>query len=53
MMATTRLVFFPNKLKKSKKTGRIPMYLRILHLGVKAEARLNADVNEKDLALCR
>lgn len=51
MMATTRLIFFPNKLKKSKKTGRIPIYLRLLHLGVKAEARLNVDVDEKDLAL--
>ncbi len=50
-MATTRLIFFPNKLKKSKKTGRVPMYLRILHLGVKAETRLNTDIDEKELAL--
>jgi site-specific recombinase XerD len=48
-MATTRLIFFPNKLKKSKKTGKIPMYLRVLHNGNKAESRLNAEIDEKDL----
>jgi len=50
-MATVKLIFFPNKLKKSKKTGKIPIYLRVLHKGVKAESRLNAEVDEKELLL--
>ncbi|WP_066408912.1 site-specific integrase [Flavisolibacter tropicus] len=43
------IVFYPNKAKKSTKTGKIPMYLRVCMNGQKAETRLNADVTMQDL----
>lgn len=50
-MAITRLIFYPNESKKSKKNGKIPIYLRVLHNGTKAETRLNAEIDEKEIPL--
>lgn len=43
------IIFFPNEAKKSKRTGRIPVYMRICFRTAKAEGRLNAEIAEKDL----
>lgn len=48
-MARTSLIFYPNSLKLEKKTGKIPLYLRILHNGKKAEARLNHSLTQSEL----
>ncbi|RYG52656.1 MAG: hypothetical protein EOO01_06210 [Chitinophagaceae bacterium] len=46
------LWFYVNKQKKSRKSGVIPIYLRVLLHGKKAEGRLyEADLQEKDLPL--
>jgi hypothetical protein len=45
-MAT--LIFYPNDEKISKKTGKIPMYLRVVHLGGKAEASLKNHITESE-----
>jgi integrase len=42
------LVFYPNHRKKSPKTAKIPIYLRVLHNG-KAESRLNAEITEEEM----
>jgi integrase len=44
------LWYYPNTSKKSKKSGKIPMYMRVIYNG-KSETRLNADVTEKELLL--
>jgi hypothetical protein len=44
------VVFYPNKSKRNVATGKTPMYLRITFNGTKAEARINADVSDKDIA---
>jgi hypothetical protein len=36
-------------LKKQAKSGRIPIYLRVLHNTQKAEARHNKELSESDL----
>jgi hypothetical protein len=33
------IIFYPNETKKSKKNGKIPLYMRVLFNGQKAEAR--------------
>ena len=43
------LTFFPNQQKTNRKTGKIPIYMRLYHLNKKAEARLNVEISEKDL----
>lgn len=43
------LVFYPNIHKKSKRTGKIPMYARVCLKGLKAEERLTLEVNDDDL----
>ena len=43
------IVFFPNESKRNRKTGKIPLYMRIGFKNAKAESRLNAEVLEKDL----
>lgn len=40
------LSFYPNTKKKSKKTGKIPLYVRVCYKGLKAEERLNIQVVE-------
>lgn len=45
----TSISFFPNKTKQSSRTGKIPLYLRIIHNGQKAEARLNEEITEEEL----
>jgi hypothetical protein len=41
--------YFPNEDKKSPRTGRVPIYLRVSFNRQKAETRLNADVSESQL----
>lgn len=43
------LVFYPNKDKKSKRTGKTPMYARVCLKGLKAEERLTVQVSDDDL----
>jgi integrase len=43
------LVFYPNTAKKSSKTGKIPLYVRVRLNFQKCERRLNIDVTEQDL----
>ena len=43
------IVFYPNESKQNRKTGKIPMYMRIGFKNAKVESRLNAEVLEKDL----
>lgn len=45
----TSISFFPNVAKRNARSERIPIYLRVLHNGQKAEARLNEDISIKDL----
>ena len=47
-MAT--LTFFAKIDKISKKTGKIPLCMRVTHLGRKAEASLKADFDAKYLS---
>jgi hypothetical protein len=44
-MAT--ITIYPNFKKVSKKTGKIPMYVRILHQNQKAEASLKLDITDR------
>lgn len=44
------LWFYPNTAKKSKKSGKIPMYMRVIYNG-KAETRLNSEITENELKL--
>ena len=46
-MATLKL--FPNESKKSKKTGKIPVYLRVTIAGRKAECKTNCLITGLDL----
>jgi site-specific recombinase XerD len=43
------LTFFPQERKKNKKTGRIPIYMRICFLRAKAESRLNIEIDLENL----
>jgi integrase len=43
------LIFYPNLSKKSSKTGKTPIYLRVISNG-KAECRLNAELSDHELA---
>lgn len=45
----TSIAFYPNELKKSQKTGKIPIYLRICMRGKKSETRLNAELNDEQV----
>lgn len=45
----TSISYYPNQLKKSSKTGKIPIYMRICMKGKKSETRLNAELNEEQL----
>lgn len=43
------LVFYPNEPKKNKRTGKIPIYIRICYKREKSENRLNAEIAETEL----
>jgi integrase len=45
------IIFFPWNAKKSSKTGKTPLYMRVNFNGAKAETRLNAELTESDLLL--
>lgn len=47
----TSILLYPNVLKKSKKSYKIPIYLRLYHQGKKSEKNLNKYITEKDLNL--
>jgi len=41
--------FFPNKVKKNQKTGKVPVYLRVCFNRLKSDTRLNIELSENDL----
>lgn len=43
------LIFYPNEAKKNKRTGKIPIYIRICYKRAKSENRLNAEIAETEL----
>ncbi|MBK8606858.1 MAG: site-specific integrase [Chitinophagaceae bacterium] len=43
-------IYFTNSSKKSKRTGKIPIYLRVCFKGSKSECRLNAEISEKEVS---
>ena len=43
--------YFPNTTKKSGKTGKIPIYLRLCFNRSKSESRLSAEITENELML--
>lgn len=43
------IVFYPNEKKLSAKTRKVPLYLRVILNGKKAETRLNKDLTQVDL----
>ena len=43
------LIFYPNEAKKNKRTGKIPIYIRICYKRAKSENRLNAEIAENEL----
>lgn len=43
------LLFYPNELRTNKKTGKVPIYLRLLLDRKKSEMRLNVEVKKEDL----
>jgi len=45
----TSITFYPNKSKKSKRTGKVPLYAKAYFRGLKAEDSLNAEITETDL----
>jgi hypothetical protein len=45
----TSISFFPNTAKQNAKNNRIPIYLRVMHNGQKAEARLNEEITPEEL----
>lgn len=49
-MEKVNLTFYPNRVKKSAKTGKIPIYLRLYDAG-KLEVRLNSlyDLSTEEL----
>lgn len=49
-MAKATIIFYPNVKKKEKRTGKIPVYLRIIFKGKKAEARLNIQLTQKEFS---
>lgn len=50
-MSKTSISFYPHLDKKNKKTGKVPVYLRIINNRGKAEIRLSIDVDEQTLHL--
>src|SRR5258705_6185801 len=48
-MMKTSILFFPNEAKKSKRTAKLPLYMRICFMGRKAEARLNFEITQTEL----
>lgn len=48
-MSKTSISFYPHLDKKNKKTGKVPVYLRIINNRGKAEIRLSIDVDENTL----
>ena len=43
------IIFFPNESKRSHRTGKIPLYLRVCFKGSKSESRLNAEITDTEL----
>ncbi|WP_276501213.1 tyrosine-type recombinase/integrase [Terrimonas pollutisoli] len=43
------VTFFPNTTKKSKKNGKVPMYMRISYKGLKTESRLNVELTQDEI----
>jgi len=43
----TSIAYYPNELKKSPKTGKTPIYMRVCMRGKKSETRLNAELTEQ------
>ena len=50
-MEKVNLTFYPNRVKKSAKTGKIPIYLRLYDSG-KLEVRVQMVFVLKPLAMC-
>ncbi len=50
VMSKATLIFYPNLYKVEKRSKKIPIYLRIIFKGRKAESRLNVLLNENELA---
>lgn len=50
-MSKTSISFYLNLSKKSPKTGKVPVYLRIVNNRDKAETRLSLDLSENDILL--
>ena len=50
-MEKVTLIFYPHAAAKSKRTGNIPIYMRIIHNRQKAEIRLDVDCDERLLPL--
>ena len=43
----TSIKIYPNKWKKSSRNGKTPFYLRVVHNGLKSQARLNvSEIND-------
>jgi site-specific recombinase XerD len=45
----TSISFFPNVKKQNKRSGKIPIYLRVVHNKLKAEARLNEELTPAEV----
>lgn len=45
------ITFFPNMTKQNKKSGKIPIYLRVTFQRDKSESRLNAEITQIQLSL--
>ncbi len=45
----TSVMFLLSKSKQNAKSKKIPIYIRVVHNRLKADARLNAEVSEEDL----
>lgn len=50
-MTKVSFTFFPNKGKKSPKTGQTPIYMRVVFNKAKAEQRLNLELDDRQLRL--
>ena len=43
------ITYYPNTKKTSSKTGKVPLYARVYFNSLKAEERLNAEVDDREL----
>ena len=49
-MKKPSMIFFPNIIKRNSKSGKIPIYLRIIFNRQKKEIRLNCDIDNEQLS---